>query len=489
MSPWRAAGGSVSPFRTRVGELVRGPARTIALESTAGEAARAMRDGAVGALVVMEAGQPAGIVTEADMARRVLAQGHGPDAPLDAFVSSPLIGIDANRPLFEALMAMLRTGIGHLAVFEQGRLIGVISERDWLRMQERHPAALFREIEAAERVEALAALRREALALARRLFGEDGAAAALTALLSEINDRVGRRVIELALAAMERRGPLPARFAWLAMGSEGRGEQTLATDQDNGILFEDVPAAGREAVQRWFLGLAERAVEGLENCGFARCKGDVMASNPELCLPLEGWEAKFTRLIAEPDPAALLKASIYFDFRVLVGDQPLGESLWGWLLERIAHNPSFLNHLAAGLADHRPIVSRPFWRLRVALGMNPGDVNLKREAVLPLVHGLRVMALGLGVAASNSLARLEALRGAGALAPEKADALAGAFEFLTLLRVRHQFAQAERGEPADNVLVFRTLDPLQQRFLIDALKTVRDFQDYVIAEHGGFKPG
>jgi CBS domain-containing protein len=273
------------------------------------------------------------------------------------------------------------------------------------------------------------------------------------------------------------------------MGSEARGEQTLATDQDNGIVFEDVPAACRDTVRGWCLALAERAVDGLERCGFPRCKGNVMASNPELCRPLEGWKAVFARLIAEPDPEALLKASIYFDLRLLHGEAALVEELWRWLLERIARDRGFLNYLAGALAHFRPPVTRPLWRLRTALGWKAAEVDLKRDALLPLVHGLRVMALEHGLADSNSLARLAALRQAGAIAPDVAQALGGSWEFLTLLRLRHQFAQAARGERPGNTLSFHTLDPLQRRFLLDAMKTVRDFQDEVLSAHGGFAPG
>jgi CBS domain-containing protein len=213
-----------------------------------------------------------------------------------------------------------------------------------------------------------------------------------------------------------------------------------------------------------------------------------MASNPELCLPLGEWRAKFLRLISEPDPEALLKASIYFDFRVLHGDLAMGEDLWRWLLERIAYNRGFLNHLAGTLTKNRLPVASPLWRLRVALGWNPGGLDLKRAALLPLVHCLRVMALGRGISAPGSLARLEALRRAGALDPGMAGALAEAWEFLTLLRLRHQFSQAARGEPPDNVVPLTGLNPLHRRFAVEALKTVNAFQGLVVSAHGGFVP-
>lgn len=478
---------SLSPFQTPVGAVARSPAVTIPLERSVGDASRLMRDRRVGSLVVLDGGRPIGIVTESDLARRALAEGLGAEADLGPIVSRPLAGIDAERPLFEALMTMLRGGFGHLAVYRSGELAGMVSERDWLRVQERHPAALFHEMAHAETVERLAALRQEALRLARGLIGDDGPASALTALLTETNDRVTRRVIALALR--ESAGAPPARFAWIALGSEGRGEQTLATDQDNGLIFEDLPAHESDRARRWFLALAERAVSGLERCGFARCKGNVMASNPELCRPLEGWKAMFGGMLADPDPGALLEASICFDLRAIEGDAALAAALWEWLLERIARNQGFLNHLAGSLGTTVLPVSSPWWRLRVAMGWGPDVFDVKRSALHPLVHGLRVLALRHGISASGSLTRLQALREAGALAEATASEIRRAWEFFTGLRLRHQFAQAAGGAPPDNAIALAALDPLQRRFLVDALKTVRAFQLDVVSAHGDFGIG
>jgi CBS domain-containing protein len=293
-------------------------------------------------------------------------------------------------------------------------------------------------------------------------------------------------VIALCQRALEAEtGTAPAPFAWIALGSEGRAEQTLSTDQDNALVFADVPPGEVAAVQAWFLRMAARAVEGLEACGFPRCKGNVMASNPELCLPLGAWQRKFAGYLDAADPEALLRASIYFDFRCLYGEAALVEALWGDLLARMRTQRGFLRHLAAHGLEGRPPIGTLGWRLRSLLHLRHPPLDVKTQALAPLVAAVRVLALAAGSAETNTLARLYAARTAEVLPPELARAAHRAYDFLMLLRIRQHFAQETRGEPPTNALRLERLDPLQRRFLIEALRTVLELQDHVVDQYGG----
>lgn len=473
----------LSPFTRKVRELVTGPAVAIESGSTIAEAAALMSESRIGSLVVVQDGNPVGMVTKTDMVRRVLAAGVDTGGPVDGVMTREIVSIPGERPLFEGLMLMIHNGIGHLLVTEGQAMAGVVSERDWLTFQRHHPAALFQQMERADNPTVLANLRDRANDLVQAVFGEEGTAVALTELVTEINDRVTRRVIELALRAV---GEPPVPFAWIAMGSEGRGEQTLSTDQDNGIVFADVQPERLAETREWFLKFARRVVDGLVMCGFPRCKGNVMATNPELCLCRSEWEQLFAKLVDNPEPESLLKASIYFDFRCLAGETGLVDALWKGLLARMAQNKGFLRFLGGeGEVFGGVPVNSPGWKLRRLVGMSPPPIDIKKSAVSPIVRSLRALALDCGIRETNTLRRLELANRKRAIPDDLAGAVRGAYDFVMLLRIRRHFAQKTRGEATDNTVSFKELNRLQGRFLVQSLHTIAELEDYVKDKFGG----
>ncbi len=244
--PMAASSDRYSAFVTRIGQLVPRAGIGIGPDRTIREAAERMTEESIGSLVVLESGEPAGMVTKTDVVRRVIAAGLDPGEPVRRVMSPDVVTVSADACVFDGLMTMIRNGIGHLVVMDAGRFVGVLSEGDWLAFQRHHPLALLQRIDSAPSVESLADYRREAMAFLAALFESEGTARSLTELVTEINDRTARRVIDISLA--ETAEPPPAAFAWIAMGSEGRREQTLSTDQDNGLVFADVAGAETEPV-------------------------------------------------------------------------------------------------------------------------------------------------------------------------------------------------------------------------------------------------
>ena len=471
-----------SAFDTHVRDLVTRAGVGISPHRTVREAAERMTAESVGSLVVIESGEPVGIVTKTDVVRRVIAAGVDPGAPVSRVMSPEIVTIGADAYLFDALMAMIRNGIGHLVVTDAGRFAGVLSERDWLIMQRRHPLALLQRIESAPSVERLAGHRREALDFLEELFESEGTARSLTELATEINDRVTRRVIDLSLAEMGEAPPTP--FAWLAMGSEGRREQTLSTDQDNGLVFADMADARLEPARQWFLALAGRVNAHLAACGFPLCKGNTMASNPELCRSLSEWHGLFRGLMQRADPRDLVKASIYFDFRCLYGDRTLVERMWRDLLDHIRDNRSFLRFMAGeGTVYGGSPVNSLSWRLRSLAGLAPPPVDVKRQGLNPLVRVLRVVALDLGSSETHTLDRLELARSHGRLPADLAEAAAGAYELVMLKRLQWQSRQRDAAEP--NVVDPRAMNRLERTFLVEALKTIVRVEQQVRGDYGG----
>ena len=339
--------------------------------------------------------QPA-IVTDRDLRGRVLAAGLGPDIPVTQVMSYPLITIDAGAPAFAALRLMLDDNIHHLPVVEEGKIIGVVSATDLLLHQGHNPLYLRGIIEHWDNSHALH-YAEEIRALVRTLFNSGLAAIHISKIVSSLNDALVKRLVALTI---EKLGPAPTPFAWIVFGSEGRLEQTLLTDQDNALIYQD----DSDTARAYFADLAKQVVNALISAGFPPCAGGFMATH--WCKPLAAWRERFSEWIRLPVPQALLDAAIFFDFRAVAGTLALDT------LEEIVGTAKserrFLSHLARGALDFYPPLGF-FNRLR----SDNGKVDLKKSSIAPIVGLARVAALAAGSRERSTLARLDVAKASG----------------------------------------------------------------------------
>jgi CBS domain-containing protein len=286
-----------------------------------------------------------------------------------------------------------------------------------------------------------------------------------------LNDGIVQRVIELAAPTHA----LPGEWCWLALGSEGRLEQTLATDQDNALIFD---AAGDvEAARERFLAFAGEVNLALDACGFPLCKGGIMARNPKWCLSLQEWRAVFFGWIRSPEPGALLNASIFFDFRPLAGEARLAGELRASVLQAAAGNAAFRRAVAENALRVKP----PLGLLRdfatESTGAFAGTLDLKSYGARPIVDGARLLALAHGLPATSTAARLRAAAHAGALPPAEADALLEAFHFIQTLRLRHQYLESGVVAGAENRIDPEQLNAIDRRILKAAFRQANVLQE------------
>jgi CBS domain-containing protein len=468
------------PLFTRpVAELVRGPLVACAATCSVREAARLMAAADTGSIVAVDGqGAALGIVTDSDLRRRVVAEGLDGAVPVAEVMSAPVLAIAGSAPTLQALQRMLEHRVHHLLVVDpSGRPVAVLAGSDILAAEADQPLMLARRLERARDVDELATARAAYPRLVRLLLAGGSGADAVGAVLAETNDRLTRRLLDLAFAEL---GRPPAPWCWLAMGSEGRREQTLATDQDNGLLVDDNAPPDAEA---YFSGLAAWMVAALERTGAARCKGDVMATNPLWRGRLAEWRERFQSWLGEPEPAALLNALIAFDFRPVAGSSGLAEGLRAWLTGHAATARGFLVHVA-GTVARDPVAVGLFGRIHTRSG-GPlaGTFDLKMQAVGPLVDAARLLALEQGVPATSTLERLAGARQAGAITDEDARDFRAAFVALQALRLRHQVEQAERGEAPGNHLAPRRLARAERAGLREHLGAVQRLRDGATARH------
>jgi len=439
-----------------------------------------MHEASVGAIVVVDArNRASGIFTERDLLRAM------PDVQLDAPVSGVMVraplSLPDHTPSYEAALLMMEHRIRHVLVTEEERLIGVVSERDLFSLQRLGLGELTMEIRLARDIDTLAALAGRVRRLTRALVEEGVAAERLTLFVSVLNDRISERIIELARKrhSWDRIG-----WCWLAFGSEGRLEQTFATDQDNGLLFIAHDGAPAAKVRDALLPFAREVNEALDTCGFPLCKGNVMASNPELCLSLEEWQAKLSGWLDNSEPKALLDASICFDFRALSGDARLAADLREWFLGVTRKRPNFLRLLAETALQARPPLAR--WRDFVtedAPGA-PGTINLKMYGVRPFVDAARVYSLAHALPQTNTADRLRAAAAAGALPAAEAEGMLAAFFMLQRVRMAHQ-ATLESFAADDNAnrIDPKKLNELDRRTLKEAFRISRDLQSRLAMDY------
>lgn len=471
-------------FTAQVGEICQRFTTVVEADTTIRQTARRMgEERQSAALVVGPKGEPIGILTDSDFRSKVVAQGQPIDGPVSRVMSHPVVSVDEKAPCFEVVLKMLQHDIYHVAVTREGAIRGVVTNHDFLVLQGRSPLAFSEDIEHQTTLDGLAPVSRKAMSIIGVLLREGARAGNIIRIISELNDRVVRKVLELAEREL---GPPPVPYCWLALGSEGRKEQTFRTDQDNALVYADVSDTMRPKAAEYFRRFAVFMRNGLVQCGFEACPANYMASNPDWCQPISKWKQYFSSWISEPTPEAVLKSLIFFDFRPLHGDEALARELRDHFSRLIPDYPVFLGFLANMLVKNRPPIGF-FGAVAVERsGEHKDGLNLKIKGVAPLVDIARLFALERGIQHTSTLDRLEALRGGTSLISELVDELEYAFEFITLLRVHHQSRQLEAGQPLHNFIRLDALSSLEGQSLKNAFRLIIRIQDQVLDRYKAF---
>jgi len=461
--------------------LIKRTPVTATPETTLREAVLAMSENRVGSIIVVEpeSGRPIGIFTLRDLLHKVAAKSCDLDQMIMALMSdSGLQMLNWRATVYQAALVMARYGIHHVIVVDAaGKLKGVVSQEDIYELQSGGGKAISGAIRSARDLPALIAAAAEIRRLAQRTLAEGGAAEPLTQMISTLNDHLTARLIELTSEEFA----LPhTPWCWLAFGSEGRYEQTLSTDQDNGIVFA-APTEQAEALRQALLPFAAEVNRRLDACGFPLCKGNVMASNPQLCLSVEEWQQRFASWLRSSTPQALLDATIYFDFRPIYGDETLAEQLHDWLRQRIPAATLFLRFMAENALRVRP----PLGVIRdFSFDDNkdfPHTIDLKGSGARLFVDVARILALANGIDATSTAERLRAAAALGKLAGEDVEAMLHGFYFIQQLRLRVQ----QEGTPMGlaNRVDPDKLNELDRFVLKEALKQAKKLQTRIQLEY------
>lgn len=466
-------------FNVTAGDLVRRKPLTCFPYQEASFVAKLMARKGVGSVVVVDAqNRPQGIVTKSDMTNRILATGKTGSEPIRTIMSEPVFSVAPSELCFNVLFKMARFNCHHICVVEGKSLSGIISQHDLIILQGSNPLAVINDIQKQTTVQGVARLVNAIDRIVKRLLSSGASSKEITAVVSECNDHLTRKIIALTEEALRKEGiwPPPVSYCWLALGSEGRKEQTLRTDQDNAIIYSDPESGTDQDIHKYFLRLAQGVVSGLEICGFPLCKGGIMASNPRWCQPETVWRHYFSSWINKASPEDLRNCTIFFDFRPLAGDAVLAQKLRTFLNHNIEKNRAFLRHLSTNAFYNGP----PLGFLRALVVEKTGDykneLNLKMSGLVPVVDAIRVLSLSERINATSTLNRLEAITRKKLLSKDMAEDIKEAFNFIMFLKINHHIMQEEKEiEPSDYINP-KALSKLQRKSLIEAFHVIRDLQ-------------
>lgn len=442
------------------------------LRTPVGRIAEIMTEQGVGSVIVGSAESAEGIVTQSDILRRVVAKGLSYEASAAEIMSSRPSSIEETATVAEAGIDMTKRHIRHLLVRDAtGLVIGVVSERDLFRAQQNGIAWVFKPIDEAQSVAEMALVASRVRDFAGRVFRQGMCVSQFMRMLSSINDRLTQRLLALTMA----QHPSDCGFCWLAFGSEGREEQGFATDQDNGIVFRAAAGSDIEHARSSLLALASSMNDALHACGFERCKGNIMAGNPQWCLTLDEWKAKFSAWIHSTTPTAMLNSTIFFDFRPIYGDADLAEELRDHLSDELRGNTIFIAMMARNALTVAPPIGT-ITRFKTDNDLHKGTIDLKTQGVRLFVDFGRIYALAHSVRTANTEQRIQAVARIVRRAPTTVEGDIAALRFLQGIRLRRQLESMKDGAGTNRIDPY-SLNELDQRMLRESLRQAESLQE------------
>lgn len=445
-----------------------------AADTSLEEALRRMHQARVGSIVVINAdNEPIGIFSRSDVLDRVTLARRALTDPISIVMTPKPVTIGGEATAYDAALLIATHGIRHLPITDNGKLIGVVTERDLFALQRVSARGINRTITQAGSADALEQAGRDVQTFARTLFSQGVSAEQLTNLITTLNDALSQRAVVLVQKDHDLRG---ISWCWLTFGSEGRQEQTVSTDQDNGLVFSVGAGVDVEQARARLLAFAQAVNAQLDRCGFPLCLGQIMAGNPRWCLSLNEWQAQFADWVNNTNPEALLNSVIFFDFRALTGDEGLAIALREYLNQLVPDNTRFLRQLAQYALEVKP----PLGLIRDFVTEETEDkssfIDLKKSAGRLFVDAARVMALGTRITATNTALRIRAAGGLLKMSEADIGSAVDAFFFIQQLRLRSQLSSDEAERAVANRIVPETLNEIDRRILKESLRQARKLQ-------------
>ncbi|HJV44704.1 MAG TPA: DUF294 nucleotidyltransferase-like domain-containing protein [Bacillota bacterium] len=467
------------PYRKRIGEIMSHPVLVAQKHNSLLDIVTLMNNQKVSSLVIVEKGTPIGIVTQKDIIKILATKPHDIfKSTVEQIMTQELLTLSPEAFFYEALLMMVRHHVKHIPVVTStGNLVGMITMRNLTQARGNSVLSVVDWVESQTTIEGLTEGRKQILHILESMLKENASAHEMCSLVTELNDRILRKIIQFAEQELLDTGigPAPVNYCWLTLGSEGRREQTLGTDQDNAIIYSDVRVEEQDRVRHYFHLLAEKVVNGLEFCGFPRCPGGVMAVNPRWSHSVSEWKKEIEFWHAQVDGEEIRNFTIFLDFRGVYGEQALADDIKNFIITERSH--FILNRLAQDDAEfHIPLGLFG----RIITEKDHSDViNLKHSAAMHIVNAMRILALDKGISSQSTLERLKELHQLGIFTEEEMQEITEAFNYLMVLRIRANMRQIKNGEELTNFISLKSLNKSEFIQLKKALSTAKWVQQMI----------
>lgn len=469
--------GEILPFNRRVEQLATSEAVVCDSRKTMREVAQAMAHHNCSTVVVTQE-ERVGLLTEWDLIR-ALGAGFAPETEVVALVRWDLPTVRASTQITDAIARMISHQTKSLPVSDDdGRVIAVLNDSSITLTQSDSFLDFLREILETRLRRDLVEKKKRLPFLVRAAQLDGVKNEHVTWMIASAGDAILKRVVELAIGEL---GEPPCPFVVLVLGSQGRLEQTLSTDQDNAILYADIPEENQLAAEIYFLRLGEYLCAWLEKAGFPYCRGNIMANNPSWCKPLSVWKEYFSTWIFSPDPQAILNTEIWFDGRVsyAYGNSQIAKELSDHIFSQLARRDAcgiFFFRLAASAVSKSPPIG--FFRNVIVESIgDKRDIFDIKSPIANITDFARVYALWHGIRRTNSMERLRELQKCGGIDERTRQDVEQAYLFLMQLRLSHQISQITHGEnEIDNLMNPKEIAPLERRFLEETFKRIELLQ-------------
>ncbi|UZD22683.1 DUF294 nucleotidyltransferase-like domain-containing protein [Algoriphagus halophytocola] len=417
--------------------------------------------------------QISGYITDITLRDRLLAQRLSPAIQVSQIMEKDMVSIHPDSYLVEALMLMFRTKSRYLLVEEKGEYVGWISRTKILTEQSQGPFMFIQSVKEARQIPELKSKWERMPDLIHLLLSRGMKAGIVNQIITTVADTITQRVIERVLKEV---GPAPAKFVFFVLGSEGRGELTLKTDQDNAIIYEDKANEHREEVRAYFLQFATRVSTAMDQIGISFCEGELMAMNPKWTHSLSHWKRNYDAWVADSSQETAMKYSTFFDCRAIYGEDSLLEALKSHMDTLMENAPErFFFSLGFNALQYEPPLTF-FRQIKTEKIDGERQINLK-QTMRPIVDLVRIYALKYRIFETNTVTRIALLQGKGVFNAKEAQELTHAFDYLMSLRLENQAELIlQRGQKPKNHLVIAQITKVQQVTLVEIFKIIEEFQ-------------
>lgn len=479
-------GGDRLLFTTPVGELVTKPLVTAPEEISIREATEIMSKNQISSLVLLNAhGFPAGIITNKDLRDKVVSKGRDTSQPVKRIQSLSVVKAEASELCIEALFKMIHYAIHHLLVLDNGRLKGIITTHDLMKLQGASPISIVREIEERQSLEALVSPARKSQDLVGHFLQEGVKATHILRIITAIDDRLLGKLLELA---QKKLGAPPLPYSFLSLGDSGRQEQAFLSFQNSALIYADPSSPAQETeAQNYFLRFSSLAIETLEQMGvaLATCQGSTNA--PVWCQSSRSWEKTFSEWIGRTDPPTVETSLCFFDFRCLYGERRLADELREAIRVRLQANRRFLDAMAMTILKTSPPLNAFRKFVVEQSGKYAGHFDFEKKGIKPLIDILRLLALENGLRETNSLERLQALRTRSPLIRDYGQELEYCFELIFGRWLQHRQDLVRQGLPAHPYLNPERLNSIEKKALQEAFSLISKVQHLLREKHQPLK--